>query len=146
MYHPHSELNGMTPIEKWREGFQAGFLWFHQETNQMKNYFGEVVKKRDSCTNKAIALFGMIYSAPSLNRIPRIDNRGKKIKYSFSYDPNDISRIALFDADKYICDLRAKQLLLPDNSLRKVSLLERDLAKTNLKIKRLFKQGLDISS
>jgi DNA-directed RNA polymerase specialized sigma24 family protein len=54
--------------------------------------------------------------------------------YQYSYDPDNISRIALFRNGDYLFDVFAKELRLPDGSLRVVSEAEmklaRDIART----------------
>jgi hypothetical protein len=51
------------------------------------------------------------------------------LRYHFSYDPADISRIALFRNGKQVSSLEAKELRQADGSTMSISLWEQKLAK-----------------
>jgi hypothetical protein len=71
----------------------------------------------------------MTYWSPDLAHIQRVNAQGQRLHYRFRYDPADISRIALFQDDRWIGDVTAKELRQPDGSLIPLSLWERNLSK-----------------
>ena len=129
MYHPHSELNGMRPIDKWREGLLSGFPLVPPRTEANEKMFWRSYPDTRIIHSQGVSVFGLTYTSKKIGRIARVGSNGKKIEYGFSYDPNDISRIALFREDDYICDLFAKQLRLPDDTYLHVSLAEKKLSR-----------------
>jgi transposase InsO family protein len=129
IYHPHSELGGMRPIDKWREGLLSGFPLVPPRTEANEKMFWRSYAETRIIHSQGVSVFGMTYSSKKMGKIARVGSNGKNIEYGFSYDPNDISRIALFRGDDYICDLFAKQLRLPDDSYLHVSLAENKMSK-----------------
>jgi hypothetical protein len=80
-------------------------------------------------TNKGVAAFGMHYWSPDLQGVSRVGWDKELIRYRFSYEPSDISRIALFQDGKQISLLEAKELRQADGSTMSISLWEQKLAK-----------------
>src|SRR5258708_11125348 len=80
-------------------------------------------------TTKGISVFGMNYISLESKPIETKGRDGQKIEYSYRYDPADISTIALFREGHFVCDVSAKELLLPDGSLKTTSLWEVEMAK-----------------
>ena len=72
----------------------------------------------------------MQYTSAVVAKAERIGMDKKPIQYSLRYDPADISKIALFREDHWLDDIGAKELLLPDGSLKPTSLWEIQTAKT----------------
>lgn len=54
---------------------------------------------------------------------------GRSVRYNYSYEPADISRIALFCHEQWVGDLYARELRLPDGSTMPLSLWEQKMAK-----------------
>lgn len=129
MYKPHSELNGMAPIQKWREGMQSMYPLVPPKTPANERLFWHGYHETRTIGQKGVSAFGLTYWSSKLQYCNRFGNDGKYVQYGFSYEPSDISRIALFRDGAYICDLYAKKLRLPDDSYLCVSLLERALAR-----------------
>lgn len=124
----HGELDGMTPHEKWVEGLQSGIPLVPPLTPEVDRLFWRMSPHSRVITGKGISAFGMDYWSPDLSRAERVGRNGQRIRYSFRYDPADISRLALFRDGTWVGDLYAKQLRQPDGALLSVGLAERDLA------------------
>lgn len=137
MHTPHSGLAGMTPHEKWLEAVEdLGEPIVPPLNDRVRRYFWRLEPKTKVLASKGICAFGMHYWASELAGAERIDKRnGKKVQYSVRYDINDISQIALFREDDYMCDIDAKQLRRPDGTLRHLSLAEREMAQEIAKAK-----------
>ncbi len=128
MHTPHRELNGMTPHEKWLEGMQSGWPKVPARTPDNERLFWCGYPDTRIITDRGISAFGLTYWAPELQTAQRVDENGDVIRYSFTYKPSDISRIALFREGHYICDLYAKELRQADDSYKHPGLAERKLA------------------
>jgi hypothetical protein len=126
---PHHELGGMTPHEKWLEGMQFGPPLVPPLTPAIDQLFWRMGPEPRVITNKGVAAFGMHYWSPDLQGVSRVGWDRELIHYRFSYDPADISRIALFRDGKQISLLEAKELRQADGSTMAVSLWEQQLAK-----------------
>jgi hypothetical protein len=129
MHTPHRELNGLTPHQKWLEGMQSGWPQVPPRTPANERLFWIHSPKTRIITKRGISAFGLTYWSPELKIAQRVGPDGKAIRYAFSYDDGDISRIALFRGDKYICDIYAKELRRPDGTYAHTSIAERKLAK-----------------
>jgi transposase InsO family protein len=131
-YHhsPHSELNGMTPHQKWEEGTQYLPLLVPPLDTERERMFWRMDPGTRQISSKGIHAFAMSYWSPELDNLERVNRQGQKVEYSFNYDPDDLRCIALFRDGAYQCDLYAKELRLPDGSYQRISVKERELAKT----------------
>lgn len=129
IHHPHSELMGMSPHQKWLEGLGSG--WPQVPPCNLASQRLFLRRHPDTrCINKrGISVFGLDYWAHELSRHERIGRNGKSIQYSIGYDPTNISWIAVYKDGKFICDLYAKKLRLPDGTYLHTSLAEMKLAK-----------------
>jgi transposase InsO family protein len=125
---PHSTL-GMKPHEKWVEGMKMGFPIVPPLTDERRRKFLHLIPGTRPITEKGVCVFGMQYTSPVVARAERIGMDKKPIQYSLRYDPTDISKIALFREDHWLDDIGAKELLLPDGSLKPTSLWEIRTAK-----------------
>ena len=125
---PHKALK-MTPHEKWMEGMQMGFPIVPTLTDEIRRQFLHLIPETRQITEKGICMLGMQYTSRVVARAQRIGMDKKPIQYSLRYDPTDISKIALFREDHWLDDIGAKELLLPDGSLKPTSLWEIRTAK-----------------
>jgi hypothetical protein len=126
---PHRELDGLTPHEKWLEGWQLGYGgWPPPLTDEMERLFWRREPQPRVITRKGISAFGLHYWSPLLDQATRKGFDGVSLPYYFSYEPNDISRLALFRDDRWLGDVYAKQLRRADGSTRSISLWERKMA------------------
>lgn len=125
---PHHELGGLTPHEKWLEGLQFGPPLAPPLTPAIDQLFWRMSPETRVITNKGVAAFGMHYWSPDLQGVARVGWDGKAIPYHFSYEPADISRIALFHNGKRVSVLEAKELRQADGSTMSISLWEQNLA------------------
>src|SRR6266487_1517346 len=127
---PHSELEKMTPNQKWEQGLQSIPPAVPPLTEEVKRYFWREFNGTREIRGKGISLFNMHYWSPKLgSKIAPKAERGKPIQYEIRYDPSDISCVALFRGKLYIDDIKAKELRLSNNEYRSVSLWERELSK-----------------
>ncbi len=127
---PHRELDNMTPHQKWLEGWQLGYPG---QVPPLTQAVDRLFWRRDPETRvisrKGVSAFGLHYWSPEFDLLPRKGRHGKSIDYEFSYEPDDISRLALFrQEDEWVGDGYAKQLRRADGSARSVSLWERKMA------------------
>jgi hypothetical protein len=119
----------MTPHEKWLEGMQFGPPLVPPLTPAIDQLFWRMDPETRVITNKGVAAFGMHYWSPDLQGVSRVGWDKELIRYRFSYEPADISRIALFRDGKPVSLLKAKELRQPDGSTMSISLWEQKLAK-----------------
>lgn len=126
---PHTELNGMTPHEKWLEGLQTGLPLVPPLTTGMERLFWRLHPQPRQIAPNGVSAFGMHYWSPALADLPRLQMNGQPVPYHFRYDPADISRLALFQGSEWVGDVFSKMLRQPDGSTRSLGLWERDLAK-----------------
>lgn len=126
---PHHELGGLTPHEKWLEGMQFGPPLVPPLTPAIDQLFWRMNPASRVITNKGLAAFGMHYWSPDLSGLARVGWDGKAIPYHFSYDPADISRVALLQNGQPVSLLEAKELRQADGSTLSISLWEQELAK-----------------
>lgn len=124
---PHRELDGMTPHQKWVEGIKLAPPAVPPRTRALERLFLRHVTQSRVIGADGVKAFGMTYWSPALAGVKR-DQGKQKRKFTFAYDRDDISCIALFAEDAWVADLRAKDLLLPDGSYRAMSIWERKLA------------------
>jgi len=126
---PHSELAGLTPHQKWIEGIQLGYPLVPPLTTALERSFWRMSTETRIITSKGIGVFGLHYWSPELNSAQRVGRDGQLLRYHFSYNPADISSIALFRNEQWVGDLYAKELRQPDGSTRMLSLWEHRMAK-----------------
>src|SRR6266702_6900925 len=127
---PHSELDKMTPNQKWEQGLRSIPPAVPPLTEEVKRYFWREINGTREIRGKGIGLFNLHYWSPKLgtSKAPKAE-RGKPVQYEIRYDPSDISMVALFRGKLYIDDIKAKELRLSNNEYRSVSLWERELSK-----------------
>jgi len=126
---PHGELGGLTPHQKWLEGMQWGAPLVPPLTPSLERSFWRMNSETRRITNKGVCAFGLHYWSPELGSAQRVGLDGHSLRYNFSYEPADISRIALFRNEQWVGDLRAKELRRPDGSTLSLSLWEHKMAK-----------------
>lgn len=127
---PHSELNKMTPNQKWEQGLRSIPPAVPPLTEEVKRYFWREYNGTREIHGKGIGLFNLHYWSPKLGttKAPKAE-AGKRVQYTIRYNPSDISSVALFRDNLYIDDVKAKELRLGNNTYRSVSLWERELSK-----------------
>ncbi len=128
---PHSELDKMTPNQKWEQGLQSIPPAVPPLTEEVKRYFWREANGTREIRGKGIGLFNMHYWSPKLGSkmAPKADQKGRPIQYAIRYNPSDISSVALFRDGRYVDDVKAKELRLGNDEYRSVSLWERELSK-----------------
>ena len=126
---PHSELDGMTPHQKWLEGLQSGFPQIPARTPGVERLFWRANPQPRQIHSKGVCAFGWHYWSAELESLPRKDIDGKPIPYTFRYKTSDITKLALFREGDWQVDVLAKERRLPDGSTQPVSLWERQMAK-----------------
>ena len=126
---PHGELGGLTPHQKWLEGLQWGIPLVPPLTPALERSFWRMNAETRRITNKGISAFGLHYWSAELGNAQRVELDGHPVNYNFSYEPADISRIALFRNAQWVGDLHAKELRQPDGSTLSISLGEYQMAK-----------------
>ena len=126
---PHRELGGMTPHEKWLEGLQSMYPLVPSLTDELQRQFWRLHPETRLLTQKGVCLFGQHYWSPELSGAQRLQMDGRPIQYGVHYDPANISRIALFQGERWVGDAWAKEMRLPDGSYRERSLWEHQMFK-----------------
>ena len=124
----HSELGGMTPHEKWQEAMLAGVPQIPPLDAAMERRFWRMEPRTRQLDQQGVRAFGMHYSSNDLHKAERVGRDGKRVEYTFRYQPYDISRIAVFREGEWVGDAFAKELKLPDGTYRSISLWEREMA------------------
>ncbi len=127
---PHSELDKMTPNQKWELGLRSIPPAVPPLTEEVKRHFWREYNGTREILGKGIGLFNLHYWSPKLGttKAPKAE-RGKRVQYTIRYNPSDISSVALYRDNRYIDDIKAKELRLGNNEYRSVSLWERKLSK-----------------
>jgi hypothetical protein len=126
---PHHELGGLTPHEKWVEGIEWGLPLVPTMTPSVARLFWRMNPKGRVITGKGVSAFGLHYWSPALSNMERIGLDGRPTLYHFSYQPDDISQLALFHDGHWVGDVDAKELRLPDGSTMALSLWEQKIAR-----------------
>ncbi len=127
-HHAHSELEGMSPHEKWLSGLGMSSPLVPAKTLETERLFWRLHPNTRVMTSKGISAFGMHYWSSQWGGAQRIGRDGQKIRYHFRYDPNDISRIALFNDGQWVGDGYAKELRQANGQTKSLSASERHLA------------------
>jgi len=130
-YHhePHSELDGLTPIQKWMEGIEAHLPIIPLQTNDNERLFWRSWHDSRVILRDGIHLFNMTYSSPGLSKAQIVDWDRKKVEYGVSFDVDDISTLALFQNNKFVCDVKSKKLRIGTAEWLKFSLTELKIAR-----------------
>lgn len=126
---PHRELEGLTPHQKWLAGLQLGLPMVPPLTPAVERLFWRLDPETRVIGHEGVCAFGLHYWSPALAGIQRVDQDGRSLHYNFSYEPADISRLALFRDGHWVTDVLAKELRLADGSTLSVSLWERKIAR-----------------
>src|SRR5260370_37460269 len=71
----------------------------------------------------------MHYTSDTLGTLDQIGKKGQKVEYGIRYDPADISTISIYHEDVWKDEPEAKELRLPDGSLKRTSQWELNRAK-----------------
>lgn len=128
LHTPHRELDGLTPHEKWQMWMETTIPQVPPPTAAVQRLFWRMDPQTRVITPAGINAFGMQYTSPGLNQAERVNRAGQPTRYSFRYDPADISCLALFKDGRWVGDVYAKQLRQPDGSHHRVSLAQHQLA------------------
>jgi len=128
---PHSELNNVTPEEKWLQATQFSPIMVPPLTDKTDRLFWRLFPDTRQIPErgKGVSLFGMHYTSNSINDLGKIGKGGQPVEYNITYKPEDISIIALLRDGKWVGDLYAKELKQPDGSYRAISLWEKEIAR-----------------
>jgi transposase InsO family protein len=127
---PHKALGEMSPHDKWMESVERiGLPDIPKLSPQVRRLFLREVPDTRKITDKGICLFGMHYTSDALDTANRIEVSGSDVEYGIRYDQSDISTISIYDGDVFKGELKAKELRLPDGSLKQTSEWELKMAK-----------------
>jgi hypothetical protein len=129
LHTPHRELDGMTPNEKWLHGLELMTPLPPLLTPQMERSFWRLNPETRIATREGLALFGLHYWSVELAGLRSRDRQGRQRRYHLRYDPEDVSRVAVFENGIWLGDGCARELRLADGSYESVSLWELELAK-----------------
>ncbi|MGZ6321302.1 MAG: hypothetical protein ACXWQR_18625, partial [Ktedonobacterales bacterium] len=129
LHTPHSELEGLTPHEKWVESLQVhGPPLIPALTPEVERLFWRRESAPRVISTQGICAFSMHYTSPILSRLERIDKAGQPVPYAIHVDSDSIGQLALFRDGEWQGDVFAKELKRPDGSLRRMRLCERRVA------------------
>jgi hypothetical protein len=98
-------------------------------TPHLTRCFWRLHPQTRQASREGLAVFGLHYWDPALQQLRTPDRQGKPRRFQLRYDPLDISRIAVFEAGRWVGDAFARELRLPDGQFEPVSLWELQLAK-----------------
>jgi len=120
----------MSPHEKWVESIERiGLPDIPALTPSVRRLFLRQAPDTRKITDKGVCYFGMHYTSDRLWTVAQVDQGNQKIEYGIRYDPADISTISIWDEGAWKDDLEAKELRLPDGSLKRTSEWEVKMAK-----------------
>lgn len=137
---PHSELEGLTPNEKWLAGTLDSLPLVPAQTPALTRLFWRLSPETRTLSPKGISAFGLHYWSPELAGLEQVGRDGKRVEYHFRFHPSDISHLALFQHGTWVGDIYAKELRQPDGSYPVLSLAERQLAHIIAKRQRVAPQ------
>jgi hypothetical protein len=126
---PHSALFGMTPHEKFLEGLQAGPPLIPALTPAVDRLFWRKGDGSRRITQHGVGALGLHYVSDSIRRAQDVGIDGKRIQFDWSYEPSNVSRIAIFRGTTFVGDGYATELKLADNSYLELNLAELEIAK-----------------
>jgi transposase InsO family protein len=133
---PHKALGGMSPHEKWMESVERiGLPVIPKLDPSVRRLFLREAPDTRKITGKGVCYFGMHYISDTIGSLDTIDKKSQtdkesqKIEYGIRYDPADISTISIYHEEVWKDDLEAKELRLPDGSLKRTSQWELNMAK-----------------
>jgi hypothetical protein len=126
---PHSELDGMTPQEKWLDGLQTGLPRVPVRTPDVERLFMRMDPRPRPLTKVGFHIHGLRYQSERFRELPRNDKANQPVLYHLRYDPDDISRISVFLDGKWVGDGYARSLKQPDGTYQRMSLVARKMQK-----------------
>ncbi|HEY6540900.1 MAG TPA: Mu transposase C-terminal domain-containing protein, partial [Ktedonobacteraceae bacterium] len=127
---PHKALGGMSPHEKWVESVERiGLPEIPGLGPKVRRLFLREFTETRPITDKGVCFLGMHYTAEDLSEAEKIDIKGSDVEYSIRYDRDDVSTISIYDGAVFKGELKAKELRLPDGSLKRTSEWELKMAK-----------------
>ena len=129
MHTPHRELEGQTPHERWVSGLQLMAPVPPPLTPHLERCFWRLHPQTRVATQSGLALFGLHYWDVGLAGLRHPDRQGRRRRFHLRYDPDDVSRVAVFEDGNWLGDGYARELRLPDGSYESVSLWELNMAK-----------------
>ncbi|NCC32753.1 MAG: hypothetical protein EOM24_12140, partial [Chloroflexia bacterium] len=129
LHTPHRELAGQTPHAQWLAGLQQMMPVPPPLTPHLARCFWRLHPQTRQASREGVAVFGLHYWDPALQHLRTPDRQGKPRQIQLRYDPLDVSRIAVFEAGRWVGDAFARELRLPDGQFEPVSLWELELAK-----------------
>lgn len=136
----HSALHGMTPHDKWIDSMGSGYPLVPPLTPGVERLFWRMDPRPRQVTQHGIGAFGLHYSTDGLRRETGKD--GNPLHFDISYEPSDISRLALFRGTTWVGDVYAKELKLADKTYLHISLAEHEISKLIARTDRQAKTDL----
>jgi putative transposase len=134
MHTSHRELGGQTPHERWLSGLQLMTPVPPPLTPHLERCFWRLHPQTRVATPTGLALFGLHYWDVSLAGLRNPDRQGHRRHFHLRYDPDDVSRVAVFEDGNWLGDGYARELRLPDGSYEPVSLWELNIAKERMRL------------
>ena len=128
MHTVHSELNGLTPHQKWMQSISSIPPAVPPLTENVERLFWRSLIGTRQKTTRGISVFGLTYNSDDIKQLPSVDPQNRRIEYGISYLPSDISKIAVFKDGKWVGDGCATELRQADGYYRPISLWERRIA------------------
>lgn len=129
MHTPHRELEGQTPHERWISGLQLMAPVPPPLTPHLERCFWRLHPQTRVATQVGLALFGLHYWDVGLAGLRHPDRQGRRRHFHLRYNPDDVSRVAVFENGTWLGDGYARELRLPDGSHESVSLWELNITK-----------------
>lgn len=129
LHTPHRELAGQTPHAQWLAGLQQMVPVPPPLTPHLARCFWRLHPHTRQASREGLAVFGLHYWDLALQQLRTPDRQGRPRQVQLRYDPLDISRVAVFEAGRWMGDAVARELRLPDGQVEPVSLWELELAK-----------------
>jgi putative transposase len=102
-YHhrPRADLGGLTPLEKWNEGIKDhGMPRQLAKEDEQKFRISFLPAEKRTIQKDGLHFAGLKYFSDKLTKFTRQDNRGNSIEQIIRFDPFDIRRIWIFDAEE----------------------------------------------
>jgi Mu transposase, C-terminal len=127
---PHKALGGMSPHDKWVESVERiGLPEIPGLGPKVRRLFLREATETRPISDKGVCFLGMHYTAEDLSEAEKIEINGSDVEYSIRYDRADINTISIYDGAVFKGELKAKELRLPDGSLKRTSEWELKMAK-----------------
>ena len=101
----------------WLTGLQLMTPYRHLSLPNWNALFGAYTLEHEWPQTPVFLSFGLHYWDVSLAGLRGRDRNGRRRRFHLRYDPDDVSRVAVFEHGNWLGDGYAKELRLPETAM-----------------------------